>query len=127
MTTSLPRPSTPCAEPGCYELANGGPRCPEHQQQRDHEHNAKRAKTYHGYGWKRARATAIKRQHGCLLAHIDNCRGPLHVHHENGDSTDNRQGNLVVLCERHHMRLEREPAGNGPLSRALRDARAAIR
>lgn len=123
---SVPRPATPCAEPGCSVLARGNARCPEHQQQRDQEHNAKRAKTYHRHGWKQARATAIARQHGCLLAHIDNCRGPHHVHHENGNSSDNRQANLVVLCERHHMRLEREP-GTGPLTTALAEARKATR
>lgn len=123
--TGIARPSTPCIHPGCRSLTTRGAYCDEHRQARAREHNAKREQTYHTHAWKQARATAIARQHGCNLAHYDTCRGPLHAHHQNGDSTDHRQENLVVLCERHHMRIERE-ANTGPLHRALDEARHAV-
>ena len=124
--TSIPRPSKLCLQPGCPELAGRGAYCLTHTQERAREHNAERTNTYHSAEWRRARRIARDRQRGCRLAHIGGCRGRLDVHHHDGDNTNHHQENLDVLCNTHHMRLEREPI-DGPLHRALNAAREALR
>lgn len=125
------RPARECIINGCSSMATRGDMCErcratighmrDYRHNNDHLHVAYRSTEY-----QRARRVALSRQHDCTLQHIGGCNGGLHVHHISGDNTDNRQANLAVLCQRHHMKLEKEPDRAGVLGKALAQALAEL-
>lgn len=86
---------SPCAQPGCPVLVTGGGRCTEHRYRRPNGRDGTDT------AWRKARARAIWRDGG----RCTRCRskGPLEVHHRDGDWRNNQSENLVVLCPPCHL------------------------
>lgn len=64
---------------------------------------------YDSARWETAREEVLERDGSCTYARLlgDECDGPLHVHHLNPSQFDPYDPNgLVVVCEKHHPKLE---------------------
>lgn len=122
------RPSLPCKHAaGCPEPAVRDGLCADHVRAADTTHNREHA-AYHTTDYRRARKRQLARAGHCAvqLTAPTACDGPATVHHVDHDARNNAPTNLVTLCQRHHMQLEREhtTTGGGPMHRALARATA---
>ena len=71
---------------------------------------------YRGEDWDQAREEALKdADNKCFFSELENCRGKLCVHHIDNyiDSRNNSQDNLIVLCDKHHVKFEQRWMGRG--------------
>jgi hypothetical protein len=98
----------PCIERRCPRYAKpGGSRCEEHESEFERRRRADPMLTGRrgtSAEWARARGLALWRARytcqGCRRTkrEVQRLGGRLEVHHRDGDATNNRQGNLAVLC-----------------------------
>jgi 5-methylcytosine-specific restriction endonuclease McrA len=101
-----------CAEPGCPELTPTT-YCPAHTEQpaqrKDRGLTGQRGSTRR---WRKTRAKRIAIDSG----RCTECGSTefLHVHHVDGDPTDDRMSNLRTLCEDCHRAVERTDVGGAP-------------
>ncbi len=69
-------------------------------------------------GWKKARKPVLERDGHCCV--VCGRTEELHIHHIDGDNTNDRPENLVTLCEHCHARVHTELRRDGGSLRVAR-------
>lgn len=116
----IERPHRNCIHPGCrLESDPQHPRCPAHH----HTYTeakwmtpTKKTKVYHSKEYHRERAAVMRDRGSCHLSHLAGCNGTMHYHSTRPPS--HARNDCAVLCQRHHMQLERQGKG-GALAQEL--------
>lgn len=114
--TSVQRPQTMCAHPGCrLPQRTGSSTCAAHTNAK-WDTRKKRSIGHHSAEYHRERQAVKRDRWHCHLDHLGGCRGRLHTHHTREDT--HHRSTLAPLCMRHHMQLEQQ-GKSGPLAQAL--------
>ena len=102
----------PCSRPGCSNLVSKGC-CEEHRPTRD---RSDKKRFYDSRRWRdRIRPAQLRREPLCELN--ETCEHPTpaeHVHHIDGDTSNNHPSNLQSVCRACHTWIENH---DGALSR----------
>jgi 5-methylcytosine-specific restriction protein A len=114
------RPASPCRQPGCPALVQGGGYCSEHKKQEQHKYDEQRGSAAsRGYGaiWRKIRLIKLRESPLCEDCLKENRLTPANeVHHIKAliDGGNHSLDNLMSLCKAcHSTRTTKENGGFG--------------